>query len=64
MDVNPSLHLGPPQLTVLILWVIGILRAIHMHGKMKTGTENGVASVIAGCITLSLLYWGGFFTSH
>lgn len=50
-----------PQIIYLVLVGIGLLLMSNQHGKPKTGDHNFWISLIAQCIHLGLLYWGGFF---
>lgn len=50
-----------PQIIFLSLVLIGLMLNSFMHGKDKTGKYNVFYHLIANLITLSLLYYGGFF---
>jgi hypothetical protein len=50
-----------PQIIVLVIQFLALLLAANKHGKEKTGKENFWTTFVAGCISLSLLYWGGFY---
>jgi hypothetical protein len=51
-----------PQIIVIALSFIGIGIEIAKDGQMKEPKKyNAKVHIIATIITLSLLYWGGFF---
>ena len=49
------------QALYLLLMLSSLLIAARDHGKPKEGKNNFWYSFIALIITMSLLYWGGFF---
>lgn len=51
-----------PQLIYLALTFLGLGRSISKHGEVKTSKENAWASIIAACLIVGVLYWGGFFS--
>ena len=50
-----------PQILMLVLAFIGLLINANKHGKPKTGNDNFWIHSISVILTLSILYWGGFF---
>jgi hypothetical protein len=50
-----------PQIIVLAMSGLGLLIAANRHERPRTGKDNFWVSFIATCISLGLLYWGGFF---
>jgi len=50
-----------PQIIYLVLFFIGALMEANRHGKKKEGEHNMYTSLIAGFLSATLLYWGGFF---
>ncbi len=56
-----TFHLGAPQLILIALWTISLIRSVIQHGKPKKGNESVWTTVIALAIVLPLLYWGGWF---
>lgn len=55
------MHLGWPQLIYIALMFLATGGALAKHGESK-GTHNFGVALIADAITLSLLWWGGFFS--
>jgi hypothetical protein len=49
-----------PQLTFLILILVGLLIAANQHGKERKPTDFWT-TLIATLLQLTILYWGGFF---
>lgn len=49
------------QITWLVLVFIGLLISANQDGKPKTGKYSFLGSLISITISLSILYWGGFF---
>lgn len=50
-----------PQIIYLVLLFAGLLLSANMHGKEKKGKHNFWNHLFNTVITISLLYWGGFF---
>ena len=53
--------LHAPQFIILGLMVLSTGMHLAKHGDSKTGTWNFGHALISDAITISLLYWGGFF---
>jgi hypothetical protein len=49
-----------PQIIYLSLVFMGLLIGANQHGKERT-PHNFWNTLVATIITISLLYWGGFF---
>ncbi len=49
-----------PQLTFLLLILVGLLIAANQHGKERKPTDFWT-TLIATSLEISILYWGGFF---
>ena len=49
-----------PQIIYLSLVFIGLLLVANQHGQVRA-PQNFWNTLIATVITISLLYWGGFF---
>jgi len=49
-----------PQIIYLSLVFIGLLLVANQHGKERT-PHNFWNTLVATVITISLMYWGGFF---
>ena len=52
--------LHAPQITYLILLTLDTILAIVKHGESR-GKFNGPLYFLDACITIAILYWGGFF---
>lgn len=50
-----------PQWTYAALTLAGLMLSAHDHGKPRRN-ENVWASIVASVLTLSILFWGGFFS--
>lgn len=51
-----------PQITIILLWALGLGLTWAKHGEPKTGNEN-VFTALAGIGTFAaILWWGGFFS--
>jgi hypothetical protein len=50
-----------PQITVIVLLILGLGVAIGTHGNPKEGNKSFWETFINSFITTALLYWGGFF---
>lgn len=55
------MNIGIPQFIILAICLIGIGRSLADDGKEKVKKESFIATLIAVCIELSILWWGGFF---
>lgn len=53
--------MNAPQIIVCVLLGLDIVLTALVHGRKKTGEYNVLTTIIANAITISLLYWGGFF---
>lgn len=53
--------LGAPQLILLGLMVLATGMHLAKHGEPKPGNWHFGYAVVSDIITISLLYWGGFF---
>lgn len=51
-----------PQVTYLILLVIGVAISAEKHGKPRTGNYSFPTSLVAAAIISAILYFGGFWT--
>lgn len=49
------------QIIYIALTVVGLLVAANQHGKPRDGYHSFWVVSFATALTLSLLYWGGFF---
>ncbi len=54
--------MNPAQITLIIIWAIGLLIASNEHGKPKTGTNNFWHMFIAIVLNFAILWWGGFWS--
>jgi hypothetical protein len=59
--MNVALHLGAPQIIILVLYILTIGLSIASHGKLRTRPVNAVVAVPMVIAILVVLYWGGFF---
>jgi hypothetical protein len=50
-----------PQITYLVLAVLGIGISLAKHGEPKTGEHNFLTTVLAFALICWILYEGGFF---
>lgn len=55
------MHLGIPQIIILLLYGINIGATGIQHGEPKTGKENFWATLISTAINAAILWWGGFW---
>ncbi len=55
------MNLGVPQILVIVIYVMQLVRALDNNGKIEEHKVNFGISVISKIIIFSLLYWGGFF---
>lgn len=53
--------MGTSQIILLALYGVSLLCSANLHGKEKKGKYNFWLNFTSAAITLSLLYWGGFF---
>ena len=53
--------MGIPQILIIILYGINLLLYAHDHGKPKEGYTNFWSGLIGTCISVGLMWWGGFF---
>lgn len=53
------MYLGWPQITYILIVVVGMLYAAHSHGREER--QNFWHSVIGTGIVVAILVWGGFF---
>ena len=53
--------MGTPQLIMVILLAIGMTRGLLKHGE-SDGTVSLPGITIGTCITVGLLWWGGFWS--
>lgn len=53
--------MGLAKIILLALYAVSLLAAANLHGKDKKGKHNFWMHLLSAVITLSLLYWGGFF---
>jgi hypothetical protein len=54
------MYLGIPQIIYLSLVGFGLTMSIVNHGKPRSN-ENAMTTFIGGAVSLTLLYFGGFF---
>lgn len=52
-----------PQVTLSILMLINAGMVLDRMGKPKTGTYGFIELLIAPALSVTLLYFGGFYTS-
>lgn len=50
-----------PQITFIVLLAISLGMSMADHGKPKEGNENAWTALLGTIITVTLLYFGGFF---
>ena len=50
-----------PQITYIVLVILGIGISLERHGKPKTGTYNVLVDLVGTAIGLFIVYSGGFF---
>ena len=50
-----------PQLTMIVLYAIGIGIAIAKNGEPKNENHNAFTVILASALGLWILYMGGFF---
>lgn len=53
-------HIGYPQATFVILLLLSNGISMAKHGQPR-GNYDAVSALIGTALSLSLLYWGGFF---
>lgn len=54
------INLELPQIIVIALQILGVMVATINHEKPQPA-YNAYARLIAGCIYMAILYYGGFF---
>lgn len=59
--MNIHAHLGTPQVIYLVLLLISTGIRIARYGEPKRDSYDFTDLVIAPALSISLLYWGGFF---
>ena len=62
MDLAFNLHIGWPQGIYLGLMIFSFVVTSINHGEPKTGNWTIWDPIVTYSITLTLLYFGGFFT--
>ena len=55
-----DIHIGWPQGILVALYLIQVAVAISKHGTPREDW-NGWGAACGAALTLTLLYWGGFF---
>jgi hypothetical protein len=50
-----------PQIILICLYLFGLFKSAHVHGKEKSGKNNFFIDFITVLLMFALLYWGGFF---
>ena len=55
------MHLGTPQIIVIVLYILSLGLALGKHGQPRNDKYNFGVTLIATSIMIALLYWGGFF---
>ncbi len=56
-----TLNLGWPQIIWIILTIMGLCLTAYNHGKTPKYSDNFWVCLLAKCISIGILYWGGFF---
>lgn len=49
------------QITLAVLYVIGLMVHAHAHGRPRDGEHSVVSALIRFAVVNSILYWGGFW---
>lgn len=57
-----NLHIGLPEMLMLILIAWGFTITAVKHGKPRNEEYNAKSSALGLIVMLILLYWGGFFS--
>jgi len=60
--MEQEIILNWPEWTIIILWVIGSMGNLVMHGKPKEVNYNFVTHAMNVAIMTFVLYFGGFWT--
>lgn len=55
------MRIGWPQGIALGLLAIGLLLTATLDGEERTGKHSLSLKILSSCITLGILWWGGFF---
>jgi len=55
-------YLGPAQILMLCLLMTSLGVDLERHGRVIERKVNVLVTLLGIAITLTLLYWGGFFT--
>lgn len=50
-----------PQYTILFLFALKVVLSGLLQGKKTEVTYNPWSTLIGGCVTIAILYYGGFF---
>ena len=50
-----------PQIIMIVLMAITLFNDMQHHGEPKKGTVNFWSTVLSLCISVALLWWGGFW---
>jgi hypothetical protein len=53
--------MGWPQITFIVLYALNIVFAAALHGQPKSGNWNVLSVVISSAISITILYFGGFW---
>lgn len=56
-----NIHLGYPQLILIILTICGLIIVAGKDGQEKEGRYSFLVTLTSDCIVFLLLWWGGFF---
>lgn len=51
-----------PQILYLFIHVLGLLLALYSYGTPETGRHHFATYITGVILSVSLLWWGGFFT--
>jgi hypothetical protein len=53
--------MGAPQIIYLVFMAIGLVADAALDGQEITSTHSFAVGIVKKAITVSLLFWGGFF---
>lgn len=53
--------MGAPQIIMIVLIAFSVSRGILKHGE-SDGTVSAPTNIVAAIISVTLLWWGGFWT--
>lgn len=53
--------MGVPQIIIIVLYASSLGMTLAKNGQPKEGEHNFITALIACCIVMGLLWWGGFF---